>query len=95
MDEKSQIQALDRTLPILPLRPGIAGTTDPRLRAALNNHPVRRINVLDGTVIGQCHPRHDQQEFPRFLDRLEAAVDPALAGTGTYQSGTPPASFRR
>ena len=79
VDEKSQIQALDRTQPILPLRPGLPerhthdyerhGTTT--LFAALN--------VLDGTVIGQCQPRHRHQEFLRFLDRLEASLDPTLA----------------
>jgi len=79
VDEKSQIQALDRTQPILPLRPGLPerhthdyerhGTTT--LFAALN--------VLDGTVIGQCQPRHRHQEFLQFLDRLEASVDSTLA----------------
>jgi len=79
VDEKSQIQALDRTQPILPLPPGLPerhthdyerhGTTT--LFAALN--------VLDGTVIGQCQPRHRHQEFLRFLYRIEASVDPTLA----------------
>lgn len=67
VDEKSQIQALERTQPLLPLRPGIPvrqthdytrhGTTT--LFAALN--------ILDGTVIGDCMPRHRHQEFIRFL----------------------------
>jgi transposase len=71
VDEKSQIQALDRTQPILPLRPGLPewqahdyvrhGTTT--LFAALN--------VLDETVIGQCQPRHRHQEFLKFLERLD------------------------
>jgi len=75
VDEKSQIQALDRTQPILPLRPGLPerqthdyvrhGTTT--LFAALN--------VLDGTVIGQCQPRHRHQEFLKFLERLDATID--------------------
>lgn len=75
VDEKSQIQALDRTQPILPLRPGLPerqthdyvrhGTTT--LFAALN--------VLDGTVIGQCQPRHRHQEFLKFLGRLDATMD--------------------
>ena len=75
VDEKSQIQALDRTQPLLPLRPGLPerqthdderhGTTT--LFAALN--------VLDGTVIGHCQPRHRHQEFLGFLDRLAASVN--------------------
>lgn len=74
VDEKSQIQALDRTQPILPLRPGLPerqthdsvrhGTTT--LFAALN--------VLDGSVIGHCQPRHRHQEFLRFLERVEAST---------------------
>jgi transposase len=70
-DEKSQIQALDRTRPILPLAPGVPekqthdyirhGTTT--LFAALN--------VLDGKVIGECHPRHRHQEFIKFLNLLD------------------------
>src|ERR1035438_50716 len=78
VDEKSQIQALDRTQPILPLRPGLPerqthdyvrhGTTT--LFAALN--------VLDGSVIGHCQPRHRHQEFLRFLERMEAATSRRL-----------------
>lgn len=74
VDEKSQIQALDRTQPSLPLRPGLAarqthdyvrhGTTT--LFAALN--------VLDGTVIGCCQPQHRHIEFLAFLERVDRAV---------------------
>ena len=74
VDEKSQIQALDRTQPILPLRPGLPerqthdytrhGTTT--LFAALN--------VKAGTVIAQCLSRHRHQEFLRFLNRIEKAT---------------------
>ncbi len=79
VDEKSQIQALDRTQPILPLRPGIPerqthdyarhGTTT--LFAALN--------VLSGEVLGNCMPRHRHQEFLRFLERIERGVPRRLA----------------
>jgi transposase len=74
VDEKSQIQALDRTAPVLPLRPGQAerrshdyvrhGTTT--LFAALD--------VKAGTVIGECHARHRALEFRRFLDTIDGAV---------------------
>ena len=76
MDEKSQVQALDRTRPLLPLRPGIPerrthdyirhGTTS--LFAALN--------VATGQVIGQCHRRHRHQEFLKFLQRVDAQLPP-------------------
>ena len=64
IDEKSQIQALDRTQPGLPLKPGRCGTTT--LFAALN--------VLDGTVIGRCMQRHRHDEFIRFLNAVERDV---------------------
>jgi transposase len=73
-DEKSQIQALDRTQPLLPMRPGQPerrthdyvrhGTTS--LFAALD--------VKTGQVIGECHARHRAAEFRRFLDTIDAAV---------------------
>jgi transposase len=74
VDEKSQVQALDRTQPLLPLRPGQAerhthdyvrnGTTS--LFAALN--------VATGEVIGRCHRRHRAREFLKFLDEVHARV---------------------
>lgn len=74
VDEKSQIQALERRQPLLPLRPGQAerrthdyarhGTTT--LFAALD--------AATGAVIGECHARHRSVEFRRFLDRIEESV---------------------
>jgi transposase len=74
VDEKSQVQALDRTQPLLPMRPGQAerhthdyvrhGTTS--LFAALN--------VATGEVIGRCHRRHRHQEFLKFLNQIDASV---------------------
>ncbi len=79
VDEKSQVQALDRTQPLLPMRPGQAerrthdytrhGTTS--LFAALD--------VKAGTVIGKCMPRHRTQEFRKFLDEIECNVRADLA----------------
>lgn len=79
VDEKSQVQALDRSQPVLPMRPGQAerythdyyrhGTTS--LFAALD--------IATGQVIGQCQPRHRQREFIRFLDQIERTVPAELA----------------
>ena len=78
VDEKSQIQALDRSQTVLPMQPGQAerrshdyvrhGTTS--LFAALD--------VATGKVIGQCYPRHRAEEFRRFLDEIEANVPAEL-----------------
>ncbi len=74
VDEKSQIQALDRTQPGLPLKPGKAGTmTHDYIRHGTTTL-FAALNVLDGTVIGRCMQRHRHQEFIRFLNAVEAAV---------------------
>ena len=74
VDEKSQIQALDRTQPGLPMKKGRAGTmTHDDIRHGTTTL-FAALNVLDGTVIGQCMARHRHQEFIRFLNRIEAAV---------------------
>ena len=74
VDEKSQIQALDRTQPGLPLKPGKAGTmTHDYLRNGITTL-FAALNVLDGTVLGRCMQRHRHQEFLRFLNAIEAVV---------------------
>ena len=74
VDEKSQIQALDRTQPGLPIKPGKAGTmTHDYIRNGTTTL-FAALNVLDGTVIGRCMQRHRHQEFLRFLNAVEAAV---------------------
>jgi transposase len=74
VDEKSQIQALDRSQPMLPLRPG---------QPARRSHDYTRhgttslfaaLDIATGQVIGKCYPRHRAAEFRRFLDEIEAAV---------------------
>lgn len=101
VDEKSQVQALDRTQPILPLRPGQAerrthdyyrhGTTS--LFAALD--------IATGQVIGQCHRRHRHQEFLRFLQRIDASVSAELQihlvldNYGTHKAPRVAAWFKR
>jgi transposase len=74
VDEKSQIQALDRTQPGLPLKKGRAGTMTHDYKRNGTTTLFAALNVLDGTVIGRNMQRHRHQEFIRFLNTLEAAV---------------------
>lgn len=74
LDEKSQIQALDRTQPGLPLRKGRCGTMTHDYKRNGTTTLFAALNVLDGTVIGRCMQRHRHQEFIRFLNAVEAEV---------------------
>ena len=71
VDEKSQIQALDRTQPGLPMKKGRAGTMTHDYKRHGTTTLFAALNVLDGTVIGQCMKRHRHQEFLRFLRKLD------------------------
>jgi len=70
-DEKSQIQALDRTQPGLPLKKGRCGTMTHDYKRHGTTTLFAALNVLDGTVIGECMPRHRHQEFLKFLRKLD------------------------
>jgi transposase len=74
IDEKSQIQALDRTQPGLPLKPGKAGTMTHDYVRNGTTTLFAALDVLDGTVISRCMQRHRHQEFIRFLNAVERAV---------------------
>jgi transposase len=78
VDEKSQIQALDRTQPILPLRPALPERQTHDYQRHGTTTLFAALNVLAGTVIGECLPRHRHQEFLRFLERIDRFVEPAL-----------------
>ena len=78
VDEKSQIQALDRTQPGLPMKPGRAGT----MTHDYKRHGTTALNILDGTVIGHNMKRHRHQEFIRFLNTIEAQVPKRKAISG-------------
>ena len=78
VDEKSQIQALDRSQPMLPMRPG---------QPARRSHDYKRhgttslfaaLDIATGRVIGKCYARHRAVEFRKFLDEIEAAVPAGL-----------------
>jgi transposase len=71
VDEKSQIQALDRTQPGLPMKKGRCGTMTHDYKRHGTTTLFAALSVLDGTVIGQCHGRHRHQEFLKFLRRLD------------------------
>ena len=71
VDEKSQIQALDRTQPGLPLKKGRCGTRTHDYKRNGTTTLFAALSVLDGKVIGQCHARHRHQEFLKFLRRLD------------------------
>lgn len=70
VDEKSQIQALDRTQPLLPLRPGVPARQTHDYKRNGTTNLFAALNMLDGTVIGDCMPRHRHQEFIRFLQLI-------------------------
>jgi transposase len=74
VDEKTQIQALDRTQPLLPMRPGQAE----RRTHDYERHGVTTLfaalDVKAGTIVGKCMPRHRAQEFRKFLDEVERNV---------------------
>ena len=78
MDEKSQIQALDRSQPSLPMKPGRAGTMTHDYKRNGTTTLFAALDVLTGTVIGQCLPRHTHIEFLRFLMKIDRAVPKRL-----------------
>lgn len=78
VDEKSQIQALDRTQPMLPLRPGqVERHTHDYVRHGVTSL-FAALNTRSGDVLGACYPRHRAVEFRKFLDRIDEAVPPDL-----------------
>jgi transposase len=74
VDEKSQIQALDRTQPGLPMKEGRPATMTHDYVRHGTTTLFAALNILDGTVVGRCMQRHRHQEFIRFLNAVEAAV---------------------
>ena len=79
VDEKSQIQALDRTQPGLPLRQGRQRTQTHDYKRHGTTTLFAAMSTLDGKVIGTCLPRHRHQEFLRFLQQIDAETPTELA----------------
>jgi transposase len=77
-DEKSQIQALDRTQPILPMRPGQAERRTYDYKRHGTTSLFAALDVASGKVIGELHRRHRSTEFRKFLDRIAAEVPAGL-----------------
>jgi transposase len=78
LDEKSQIQALDRTQPSLPMKRGRAGTMTHDYKRNGTTTLFAALDVLTGKVIGECLPRHRHGEFLRFLRRIDREVPKGL-----------------
>ena len=78
VDEKSQIQALDRTQPGLPLRPGRCGTLTHDYTRHGTTTLFAALSTLNGAVIGDCMPQHRHQEFIRFLKRIDQQTPSGL-----------------
>ena len=78
LDEKSQVQALDRTQPSLPMKKGRAGTMTHDYKRNGTTTLFAALNVLTGAVIGQCLPRHRHDEFLVFLRRIQREVPRGL-----------------
>jgi transposase len=79
IDEKSQIQALDRTQPGLPMKKGRLGTMTHDYKRNGKTTLFAALDVLKGQVIGQCLPRHRHQEFLQFLKLVDKQTPPHLA----------------
>lgn len=78
VDEKPEAQALDRTMPLLPMRPGqIERRTHDYVRHGTTSL-FAALDTATGSVIGSCRPRHRSVEFIKFLDQIDAAVPPDL-----------------
>jgi transposase len=78
VDEKSQIQALDRTQPSLPIYPGRCETMTHDYKRNGTTTLFAALNVAEGRLIGQCMPRHRHQEFIKFLKQIDAETPPDL-----------------
>ena len=78
VDEKSQIQALDRTQPGLPMKRGRAGTMTHDYKRNGTTTLFAALNVLTGDVIGQCMPRHRHDEFLTFLKKIDRQTPAGL-----------------
>jgi hypothetical protein len=78
VDEKSQIQVLNRTQPILPMRPGEVERHTPEYQRNGTTSPFAALDVATGNVMGRCFRRHRAVEFKKFLDYADSQVPSAM-----------------
>jgi transposase len=78
VDEKTQVQALDRTQPGLPMKKGRCGTMTHDYKRNGTTCLFAAMNVLEGKVLGSCYPRHRHQEFLKFVRTIEREVPSEL-----------------
>lgn len=78
VDEKSQIQALDREQPVLPMMPGIPERRTPSYARHGTTSLFAALDIASGFVIGKCYKRHRAAEFLDFLKQIDASVPPDL-----------------
>lgn len=74
VDEKSQVQALDRTQPILPMRPGLAEQRTSDYERHGTTSLFAALDIATGKVIGECHRRHRHQEFLKFMELVDSKI---------------------
>ena len=95
VDEKSQVQALDRTQPILPLRPGLPEQRTNDYERNGTTSLFAALDIATGKVIGKCHRRHRHQEFLKFMEVVDSTLPPdageihlVLDNYGTHKTPT-------
>ena len=94
VDEKSQIQALDRTAPMLPVMPGLAARRTHDYQRQRHHHLFAALEVATGKITADaCYPRHRHQEFLRFLKKV-AAAHPASSCTSCWTTTAPTSTPR-
>jgi transposase len=93
IDEKSQIQALDRTQPGLPMKKGRCATMTHDYKRNGTTTLFAALNVLEGKVIGRCMQRHRHQEFIRFLNAVERQVPTSIQRSRPGCSGSTASPF--
>src|SRR5437868_8778851 len=76
VDEKSQVQALERTQPILPLRPGLPEQRTSDYERHGTTSLFAALDIATGAVIGKCHRRHRHQEFLKFMELVDSKLPP-------------------
>ena len=94
IEEKSQIQALDRTQPGQPLKKGRCGTMTHDYKRNGTTTLFAALNVLDGRVIGRCMQQHRHQEFIRFLNAIEAKVPAGKLSHAIAENNDSPKPFQ-